>query len=491
MNDVLRERLKTVPTNPGCYLMRDRRGVIIYVGKAKNLRRRVLSYFRPNADHSPKVRSMVNTVADLEFMTVRNDAEALLTEANLIKKYKPQFNILMRDDKRYLALRADPSETFPAFRTCRIIRDDGALYFGPFPSAPVVRAAKDFVEKHWGLRGCTALTPDAETHCHCHADVVRFCTAPCEGRISPEDYRTRFESACAFLRGDRPDVIAELVEEMKAAAAQLDFKKAAQLRDTVGALKEMTKNHFVRKRPEETRADALKGLEELAAVLKLPKPPHVIECADISNLFGTHSVASMVVAVDGLPNGRYYRHFKIETVEGADDPRSMAEVVRRRYGPDSTLTAKSPKADLFICDGGITQLRAARAAFAEIGVTDIPVVGLAERMEIIVTDDARGDIFLPRDSQGLFVATRLRDEAHRFAITYHRKLRERTIRESVLDEIPGIGPAKKMALLKKFHSVYGIAKASEADLAATAGLGAGLAAAVKRAAQGAAGELRH
>ena len=133
MNDVLRERLKTVPTNPGCYLMRDRRGVIIYVGKAKNLRRRVLSYFRPNADHSPKVRSMVNTVADLEFMTVRNDAEALLTEANLIKKYKPQFNILMRDDKRYLALRADPSETFPAFRTCRIIRDDGALYFGPFP----------------------------------------------------------------------------------------------------------------------------------------------------------------------------------------------------------------------------------------------------------------------------------------------------------------------------------------------------------------------
>ncbi len=471
--------------------MRDRRGVIIYVGKAKNLRRRVLSYFRPGANHAPKVRSMVNTVADLEFMTVKNEAEALLTEASLIKKYKPHFNILMRDDKRYLALRANPDDPFPAFRTCRIVRDDGALYFGPFPSSPVVRAAKDFVEKRWGLRGCTALAPDSETHRHCHADVVRYCTAPCEGRISMADYRARFDEACAFLRGERPQVITELVEEMKGAAAKQDFTKAARLRDTVGALKEMTKSHFVRRRPEETRADARRGLEELAAALKMSTPPRVIECADISNLFGTHSVASLVVAVEGLPDRRFYRHFKIETVEGADDPRSMAEVVRRRYGPDSTLVAKSPRADLFICDGGITQLRAARAAFAEIGVTDIPVVGLAERMEIIVTDDERGDVVLSRDSQGLFVATRLRDEAHRFAITYHRSLRERTIRESALDEVPGIGPAKKMALLKKFHSVYGIGKASEEEIAAVAGVGPAIAAAVLKAARGAAGEQRH
>lgn len=215
MNDVLRERLKTVPNRPGCYLMRDRRGVIVYVGKAKNLRKRVLSYFRPNANHAPKVRSMVNTVADLEFMTVRNEAEALLTEANLIKRYKPHFNILMRDDKRYLALRADPDEPFPRFATCRIVRDDGARYFGPFPSAPVVRAAKDFVEKRYGLRGCTALAPDEEAHTHCHADVVRFCTAPCLGRISVSDYRARFEEACAFLKGERPGVIADLVADMK------------------------------------------------------------------------------------------------------------------------------------------------------------------------------------------------------------------------------------------------------------------------------------
>ena len=277
---------------------------------------------------------------------------------------------------------------------------------------------------------------------------------------------------------------------MKAAAAKGDFEKAARLRDTMFALKEMTKAHFVRRSPEMRQADAWKGCEELAAAIGLKEPPHIIECVDISNLFGTHNVASLVVAVDGVPDGRYYRHFRIESFEGADDPRAMGEVVLRRYGPGSTLTAKSPKADLYVCDGGITQLRAARARFAEIGLADMPTVGLAKQQEILVTDDARGDVFLPRDSQAFMVVTRLRDEAHRFAITYHRSLRERTIRESVLDEVPGIGPAKKMALLRRFHSVYGIARAGEEEIAAAAGVGAAIAGAVKRAAESAAGERK-
>ena len=488
MTELVRERLKTVPNRPGCYLMRDRRGVIIYVGKAKNLRRRVLSYFRPGARHAPKVRSMVETVYDFEFMTVKNEAEALLTEASLIKRHKPRFNILMRDDKRYLALRADPTARWPRFTCVRIVRDDGARYFGPFPSSQVVRAAKDFAEKRYGIRECDAIEPDAECHRHCLADVIRTCSAPCLGRISEAEYRARFEEACAFLEGKRPEVFAEVEAKMSEAASKSDFEVAARWRDTLFALREMTKAHFVRKTPEMRRADAEAGLAELARAIGLKAPPRIIECADISNLFGEHSVASLVVARDGLPDRRYYRHFKIKTVEGADDPRSMAEIVRRRYGPDSTLCAKSPRADLFICDGGITQLRAARAAFAEIGVTDIPAVGLAERMEILVTDDERGDIVLPRDSQGLFVATRLRDEAHRFAITYHRNLRERTIRESVLDEVPGIGPAKKVALLRRFRSVYGVAKADEAEIASAAGVSPEIAAAVKKAALSAAGE---
>ena len=481
MNDIIRERLKTVPGKPGCYLMRDARGVIIYIGKAKNLRKRVLSYFRPGARHAPKVRSMVNTVADFEFMTVRNEAEALLTEASLIKKYKPHFNILMRDDKRYLALRADPLNRFPMFSTCRIVRDDGALYFGPFPSAPIVRAAKDFVEKRYGLRCCKCIVPDEDAKRHCMADKIRYCSAPCIGKISSEEYHKKFEEACSFLNGNRPHVITELVDEMKTASEKSDFEKAARLRDTIAALKEMTKRHFVRKAPEMRKVDALKGIQELSEALRLKKIPRVIECVDISNLFGTHSVASLVVAIDGMPDKRYYRHFRIETVKGADDPRSMAEIVRRRYGPASSLAGKSPRADLFICDGGITQLRAARAAFKEIGITDIPTIGLAEKMEIIVTDDERGDVMLPRDSQGLFVATRLRDEAHRFAITHHRSLRERTIRESALDEIPGIGPAKKIALLKEFRSTRGIGKAAISEIAATAGINEATAELVKNA----------
>lgn len=482
MNDILRERLKSVPERPGCYFMRDRRGVIIYVGKAKNLRKRVRSYFRPRANHSPKVRSMVNTVADVEWMVVKNEAEALLTESNLIKKYKPHFNILMRDDKRYLALRADPSVEFPYFTACRIVRDDGAYYFGPFPSAPIVRTAKDFVEKHWGLRECKAVNPNEESHKHCMADVIRYCTAPCKGCITSEAYKKRFEEACAFLRGDRPQVLQDLKERMKEVASKGEYEKAAALRDTIAALTQMTKSHFVRKSPSMKRDDAKRGLEEIASALGLEKIPHVIECVDISNLFGTHNVASLVVAIDGVPDKRYYRHFKIETFEGADDPRAMAEVIRRRYGPDSTLTAKSPKADLLICDGGITQLRSVRSTLAELGVCDIPTVGLAERMEEIVRDDGNPSLMLPRDSDGLMVVTRLRDEAHRFAITYHRNLREKAIRESVLDEISGIGPAKKIALLKKFNSIYGIARAEVDDIAKTAKVGEAIAQAVKNAA---------
>ena len=470
MTDLLRERLKSLPNRPGCYIMRDRQGVIIYIGKAKNLKKRVSSYFRPGARHAPKVRSMVSTVYDFEFMTVKNEAEALLTEASLIKRHKPRFNILMRDDKRYLALKAETDAAWPRFECVRIVRDDGARYFGPFPSSPVVRAAKDFVEKRYGIRECDAISPDAETHRHCMADVIRTCSAPCIARVTQEEYRARFEEACEFLEGRRPAVIAEVLEKMREASEKGDFEAAARLRDTAFALKEITKSHFVRKTPEMRREDAQRGLAELAKAIGLAKPPRIIECADISNLFGTHNVASLVVARDGLPDRRFYRHFKIKSFEGADDPRAMAEVVRRRYGPESTLLETSPRADLFICDGGITQLRAAREAFAEIGVTDIPTVGLAERQEEIVLDDGRENLLLPRDSEALFVCTRLRDEAHRFAITYHRSLREKAIRESVLDEIPGIGEAKKARLLKEFRSVRTIAKASVEDIRRVAGV---------------------
>ena len=460
MTELIRQRLKTLPDRPGCYLMRDRRGEIIYIGKAKNLRRRVSSYFRRSADHPPKVRSMVNTVYDFEFMTVKNEAESLLTEAALIKKYKPRFNILMRDDKRYLALRADPDETWPRFTCCRIVREDGAKYFGPFPSAPVVRQAKDFVEKRWGIRECKAIAPDEAQHRHCSADIIRHCSAPCLKRIDEKAYRERFEEACEFLEGKRPQEIEMLMDEMSRASAAGDFERAAAIRDTWLALKEITKAHYVRNLPSLTADSASAALKALAEALGLKHPPAVIECIDISNLFGTNSVASVVTAREGLPDKRYYRHYRIRTVEGADDPRSMAEVVMRRY-------SKEAPPDLLVCDGGITQLRATRAALKLLDI-NIPTVGLAEKQEEIVMDP---DILrLPRDSPALFVLTRLRDEAHRFAITYHRQLREKAIRESVLDGVHGIGEAKKLKLLRHFKSIAGISKASVEEIAAVAGV---------------------
>lgn len=478
----LKEKLAALPDKPGCYLMRDRKGTIIYVGKAISLRRRVQSYFRPSTlrDAPPKLRSMIKSVADLEVLTVRNEAEALLTESALIKQYRPRFNIVLRDDKRYLALRADPRDPVPRLTTCRILRDDHALYFGPFPSAAVVRTVLDFTEKRYGLRKCTPIHPDAETYRHCINDIVRFCSAPCVGRVSPEDYRQRFDEACAFLRGERLAVIEEVKAQMQAAADAHDYEKAATMRDTWIALREMVKQRVrVIATPEMHAADARAGIRELQRLIGLPAVPTLIEGFDISNLFGTHSVASMVAAADGLPDRRLYRRFRIRTVEGADDPRSMAEVVGRRYA--RVRDEGKPLPGLVMIDGGVTQLRAAREVLADLGLGSVPTIGLAKQMEEIVLDDGRPPLLLPRDSDALRVLTRLRDEAHRFAIDYHRRLRNRLIRESALDEIPGIGPAKKAALLKRFGSVYRLARATREEVESVPGIDRVLAEAVLRA----------
>ena len=238
--NAIREKLRDLPQKPGCYLFRDFNGEIVYVGKAVDLRRRVNSYFDPGrmARESPKRRGMVKCFADLEWIVVRNEAEALLTEGKLIKDYRPRFNTALRDDKRYLALKAESHLAVPRFSEQRIVRDDGDEHFGPFPSSTVVHVVRDFAERRWGLRKCDAAEPDAETHRHCHDDRIACCSAPCIGKISREDYRARFEAACAFLRHGDPAVSAGLAEEMRQAAAARDFEKAAAIRDTLEALRE-------------------------------------------------------------------------------------------------------------------------------------------------------------------------------------------------------------------------------------------------------------
>ena len=475
MNSKILEKIKELPRKPGCYIMRNRRGEIIYVGKAKILANRVRSYFRHSTilRGHPKVRQLVREADSIEWTVVRTEDEALLLENTLINEHKPKFNILLRDDKRYLGIRATAAERFPRLLAFRLRREDGSRYFGPFPTNggdvyPVI----DYLSRRFGLRRCGTSMPDAETYRHCNDDLICTCSAPCVGKVSEKEYRARFEEACDCLAGKRIDIIEEVRQKMLDASANMEYEAAGRHKAVWEALKDMAHARQIGPVASEAsrREDALNGLKLLAAALNLPGPPHVIECFDISNTSGILSVASMVTAVDGIPDHRRYRIFNMQGFDGPNDPASIAQAVTRRYG--DLKESGQPMPDLIILDGGITQLRAARAAFRAIGVTDIPTVGLAERMEILVTDDERGDIFLPRDSQGLLVATRLRDEAHRFAITYHRSLRERTIRESALDEVPGIGSAKKMALLKRFHSTRGIAKASVEEIAAAAGVNA-------------------
>ncbi len=472
--ETIKAKLKSLPDKPGCYLMRDRSGKIIYIGKAASLRKRVQSYFRQHTKRTapPKIRSLISSIADFDIVVLKSEAEAILTEGKLIKEYRPHYNTLWKDDKRFVMIRADVQHPFPTLAKCRIKKSDGALYFGPYTSGMAAKVAVDFLERRFGIRRCRPRVPDAETYKHCSNDIIANCSAPCIGKVTPEEYRLRVEEACAFLRGERMEMLKQLRGEMEAAAAEHRFEEAAALRDMLlhlhNAVKERAK---VRKTPKMKQDEARNGVKQLQKQLKLSAEPRVIECFDISNISGTNSVASMVCAVDGVPYPNRYRRFRIKTVKGADDPRSMAEVVRRRYS--RLLKEEKSLPGLVMVDGGITQLRAAKAELVELGLENLPIVGLAKRYEELVWDyeDNSGNRVLPRNSAELTVVTRLRDEAHRFAITYHRDLRRQRIMESRLDEIPGIGSAKKEMLLKHFGSIARLDRATVEQIAEAPGIG--------------------
>lgn len=468
------QKLKELPHKPGVYLMRDRHGKVIYVGKAKSLRNRVRNYFQKatykHAD--PKIRGLIRSIADLETIEVHNEAEAILTEGRLIKEYKPFYNTLFKDDKRFILLRIHLEDPFPSFKVARIKKPDGATYLGPYASATAARVAKEFVEQEYGLRRCRPVQPGPEHHKHCMADILSFCSAPCIAAISPEDYRERAKEAVAFLKGERRDVLKRLDQRMKEASEKMQFEKAAQYRDTLFHLQRV-----VRQRASGTHdldrqeQEAKEGVRQLKKELRLRKLPRVIETFDISNTHGLEAVASMVCAVEGRPNRTRYKRFKIKQVSGPDDPGMMAEAARRRYG--RLLKEQKPLPDLVVFDGGITQLRAGRAALDELGLTDLPAVGLAKRYEEVVWDieNKEPPLRLPLNSPGLKVLRAIRDEAHRFALTYHRSLRDRRIRESLLDDIPGIGEKRKLVLLRHFGSVHRLKRASVKELSDAPGIG--------------------
>lgn len=489
--EAIRRKLAELPDRPGVYLMRDRDGRIIYVGKAASLRSRVRSYFQAGTRRSapPKLRSLIHSIADFDLVPCTNEADAILTEGRMIKEYRPRFNVSFRDDKRFLLLRTHLADPFPRFEACRIEKADGGTYFGPYSSTQAARATLEFLEKQFGLRACSPRDPGEEEHRHCHNDVIRFCAAPCIAKVTRAQYLERVLEACAFLRGERPDILARLGEAMEAEAKAMNFERAAALRDTLLELRRTIRQRATGAKSLELQAgEARAGLEELRQALALPAPPQVIECFDISNISGTHAVASMVVAVDGFPTRARYRHFRIKTVEGSDDPAMMAEVIRRRYARVQAEGAAMPA--LVLVDGGVTQLAAARRELAALGLGAQPSAGLAKRFEELVVSDKLSDppVRLAPGSPGRTVITRLRDEAHRFALAYHRTLRARRIRDSALDEVEGVGDKRKQQLLAHFGSVLRLRRAPEEEIAAVPGIGPALARQIKEALAAPAGD---
>src|SRR5215472_16340167 len=332
----IRNKLSTLPHKPGIYLMRDRFGTVIYVGKARDLRKRVSQYFQSSRrmGWDLKFNALVEAIHDVDFHVVRSEPEALLLESKLIKEFHPRYNVSFRDDKRFLMLKVNLNDPIPRFTLTRLKQDDGARYFGPFPSSSALRSTLALVRRQYHLRGCRPLTPNERDYKHCLYAHLNYCTAPCIANVTREQYLDQIKAACEFLEGQCLEMQEQLETDMKKAAAAQDYEKAAELRDLLTDLRRTTKkvNRFERLPYSLPQAiDPERDLAELGQVLGLPGPPERIEGFDISNISGTFKVASLVSFRNGRPDRANYRRFRIKTVEGQDDFASMAEVVRRRY----------------------------------------------------------------------------------------------------------------------------------------------------------------
>lgn len=597
-------KISMLPESPGCYLMKDAEGTIIYVGKAVNLKNRVRSYFR-DTFHTPKVAAMISHIDDFDILLCDSNLEALCLECNLIKRHKPYYNILLKDDKHYPYLRVDLKEPFPRLTLARRMEKDGARYFGPYISATAVRQVLEAVRSVFPLRTCRKDLP-LKTPCRpCVNHEIGRCLAPCAGKCTQEQYGEMIRGVLAFLGGDYRQVLTVLEQEMTDCAAKMQYERAAVLRDKIRDVKGLMErqiaiqtanseqdiialaqdgldamaqvvyvrggrmvggDHFtlpgeggeepgevlagfmtqyyedgnliprnvlVQCLPEGMReqleawlrqqknaavtlttpqrgekhdlvllaaknaADALEKRNARAAIqeertigaaaalgkaLGLPKPPRRIEGYDISNTQGVLSVASMVVFIDGAPAKKEYRSFRIKTVVGANDFASLNEVLGRRFrhgleekkereaaGLPATGGRFSDLPDLVLIDGGPQQLRFARQALLDLGA-EVAMFGLAKKQEEIYLPDREEPIRLDHHTPELHLVQRVRDEAHRFCITHHRGLRGKASIHSQLEDIPGIGPKRRKALLTGLGSLKAIREATEEQLSALPGM---------------------
>ena len=607
--------LDTIPSKTGCYLMKNKAGDVIYIGKAVNLRSRVRSYFHAGGHEHPRTRQLVKHITDIEWIVVGSELEALILEMNLIKKHRPHYNVRLKDDKRYPYIKIHWNDPFPKVTVTRRVVDDGAQYFGPYTGVWAVHQTLDALRRIFPYLTCNRTITGEDKRACLYYDI-KLCIAPCIGVASQKEYRQMIQGLAEFLRGRTEGIVDRLQTEMQQASEELRFEQAAVLRDQLDAIQQIVARQkivlstdyvdtdviamarskreacvqvfFIRggkligreyflmegtddnpdanviaefikqfydqtptvppqvllpheveeaqiirqwlnsrrggkkvkiKIPQrgqkrelvqmaaENATDTLNALQaqweadehrqtlaltELHEALSLPKAPKRIECYDISTMQGTATVGSMVVFDQGVPDKGHYRRFNIRTVVGPDDFASMEEMLRRRFRrwKSALETADAPGKkpdrsfstlpDLIIIDGGKGQLGRATKVLDEFGLYDvIPVVGLAKREEEIFVPGQSRSILLPRKSEGLYLVQRIRDEAHRFAITAHRKQRSKLGITSQLDVIPGIGPARRKALMSHFGSIDAIREASEEELASAPKMNANTAAAVK------------
>jgi len=612
--DQVQATLDTLPNKTGCYLMKDEAGKVIYVGKAINLRSRVRSYFHSTAQEDTKTRVLVGHIKDIEWIVVASELEALILEMNLIKKHRPQYNVRLKDDKRYPYVKVHWADPFPKVTVTRQMDEDGSRYFGPYTSVWAVHKTLDVLRRIFPYLTCDRVITGQDERACLYFDI-KLCTAPCIGKILQDEYRQMISDLCDFLNGRTESIVQRLNQDMEQASAALRFEKAAAIRDQLEAISSIVERQrvvstdyadsdvlamarsekeacvqvfFIRggkligreyfmmentaeipdasvmaefikqyydqaanvppevllpheveeaqvihqwlskrrgdggveikiphrgqkraliKMAAENAAETLSALQaqwkvdanrqtealvQIEEALQLPRAAERIECYDISNTQGTAAVGSMVVFTRGVATNKLYRRFNIKTVQGPDDFASMQEVLSRRFKrwqaaeAGSPLPGAKPDAafsqlpDLVIVDGGKGQLARAVAVFEEFGLLDrVPLVALAKQGEELFLPDQTRGIMLPRNSQGLFLLQRIRDEAHRFAITAHRARRSKSGIASQLDEIPGIGPKRRRALLKTFGSVDGLRGASIQQLAAVPGITPALAENIK------------
>ncbi len=471
MNDNIKEKLQLLPERPGVYLMKDQAGVIIYVGKAIILKNRVRQYFQNNHQHAPKVRAMVEHIDDFEIIITGSEVEALILECNLIKKYRPKYNISLKDDKMYPYLKITVQERFPRVFITRKVLEDGARYFGPYTDATALHRCLKLLKKMFHFRTCRTMKKGKS----CLEYHIKGCLAPCVDQVDEDEYGAMIKKICLFLDGKTKQVEIDLKKQMEEAAENLEFERAARLRDqllAVQKLSEMQQGVIRREREEgisrlQRVYDQTTGaVEELGRYLGLRQAPYRMECFDISHIQGSETVASMVVFEGGVAKKSDYRRFKIRSAEGKpDDFKSMREVTTRRYGaPD----AKMP--DLIVIDGGKGQLSSALEIIRGAGHLMVPVVGLAKKEEEVFREGESEPVILPRDSQALFLIQRIRDEAHRFAITYHRRLRGKRNMVSVLDHIEGIGPKRRQILYQAYGDIGKIKEATVEEMSRLDGM---------------------